>query len=354
MAAAGGRPDPALEDTLFGAGHRFEFFQAVRLLAQLYPHRAPVGRAASPGDEVVRFRSLVSLSFPPAPIHEIGRDETHGQPQMTVSFMGLGGPLGVLPRRYTERLIERVRRRDRVLADFLDLFTHRIVSLFYRAWEKHRVFVGYERALAQQVGYEPFAFFLFDLFGMGTGGLLGRLAVDDRALLYYAGLLAQRRRSASALAGLLSEHFGVAAAVVQFCGQWLTIPERSRTRLGRRGRNQVLGQSAVAGGRCWDQQASFQVRIGPLTLAQYAEFLPSGDAFRALVQLTRFFVGQQFDFAVQLVLAADEVPRCQVGAKGIGAPRLGWSTWLKTAPFTRHADDAVFAGDFVRLGALRE
>jgi type VI secretion system protein ImpH len=354
MAATGRRPDPSVEQTLFEAGHRFDFFQAVRLLRMLRPGRAAVGHDAAPGREAVRFRSRPALGLAASAIHDIQPGEGDGGPaQMTLNCMGLIGPVGVLPRHYTNTVVRRLRAKDAVLHDFLDIFTHRLVSLFYRAWEKYRFPLHYERAALEGDLDDRFAALLYDLFGMGTEGLLGRLAVDDRVLLYYAGLLSQRRRSARSLAQLLSDHFGVPVRVTQFVGQWLHIPERSRTRIGRRGVNHQLGGSAVAGRRFWDQQASFRVRIGPLRLSDYADFLPTGRLFHPLVQLTRYFVGQPFDFDLQLVLTAAEVPRSRLGDKGDGAPRLGWSSWLKTAPFVRDADDASFTGELTRFGALR-
>ncbi len=353
MATAGGRTDPPLEQVLFDEGYRFDFFQAVRVLERLYPDREPIGQRADPAREVVRFRSRLSLDFPASAIHEVLRGTDEGTPaQMTVSFMGLTGALGVLPRRYTELLFERVRQKDHALRDFLDLFNHRLIALFYRSWEKYRFPLGYERAALKRDGEDRFSHYLRDLFGMGTDGLRGRLEVADDALLFYAGHLAQHRRSASALEGLLSDYFELPITIVQFVGQWLPLPQANRSRLGVGGANNALAMSAVAGNRVWDQQAKFTVRVGPLAFDEFRDFVPSGRSFRALVQLTRFFAGQQFDFEVQLILKAAEVPRCCLGAKGAQAPRLGWSTWLKTTEFTRDAGDAVFSGSLTRIGAL--
>ncbi|MCK6556301.1 type VI secretion system baseplate subunit TssG [Candidatus Binatia bacterium] len=354
MAAAGGTPDSPLDRLLFDEGFRFEFFEAVRLLRRLYPERAAVGHDGPPRRETVRFRSRPALGFAGAAIQELSRDDAaHGRAEMTVNFMGLTGPVGVLPRHYTETVMRRRRARDPVLHEFLDIWTHRFVSLFYRAWEKYRFAIRYERGVVEGKTSDRFAWLLFDLFGMGTDGLLGRLLVDDRVLLYYSGLLAQRRRTASALAGILQDHFAVPAGVEQCIGQWLPIPPRSRTRLGRRGANHQLGASAVLGHRTWDQQAAFRVRLGPFDLRDYNRFLPTGEAFRPLVQMTRYFAGQEHDFDVRLVLRAAEVPRCALGAKGDAGPRLGWSAWLKQVPFVRDADDATFAGELTRVGALR-
>jgi type VI secretion system protein ImpH len=133
--------------------------------------------------------------------------------------------------------------------------------------------------------------------------------------------------------------------VTQFIGQWLSLSAGNRSRLGLRQANNALGLNVVAGSRVWDQQAKFKVRVGPLTSAEFYTFLPSGEAFRQLVGMARFYAGQEFDFDVQLILRAAEVPGCRLGATGEFAPRLGWSTWLKTGEFTRDAEDAVFAGD---------
>ena len=56
-------------------------------------------------------------------------------------------------------------------------------------------------------------------------------------LLCYAGLLAQRPRSASALAGLLQDYFGVPVTVMQFVGQWLPLCE-SKSHPSRRRRRE--------------------------------------------------------------------------------------------------------------------
>lgn len=355
MATQGGRTDPSLEDVLFQEGYRFDFFEAVRNLERLYPDREAVGHTAHPSREVVRFRAQLSLDFPPSAIHELARGTDESAPaEMTVAFMGLTGGLGALPRCYTEILFERMRHKDYALRDFLDLFNHRLLSLFYRGWEKYRFPLGYERAVLKREADDRFSHNIFDLFGMGTPGLRRRLEVDDDALLFYAGHLAQHRRSASALEGLLADYFDLPVKILQFAGEWLPLPEANRSRLGAGGTNGALGVNTVAGSRVWDQQAKFTVRVGPLTFAEFSRFLPAGSAFRPLVQLTRFFAGQQFDFDLQLVLKAAEVPRCCLGAKGEDAPRLGWSTWLRTTPFTRDAGDTVFSGDLTRIGALPE
>jgi type VI secretion system protein ImpH len=339
MDAESREPDLAIALKLFDEPYRFEFFQAVRLLERLFPERVSVGRVSAEGQvvapsrEVARFRTRVSLSFPPSQVHDLqqpetGEDGADGKPpRMEVAFMGLTGPLSVLPNVYTELLIERLRRRDRALYDFLDLFNHRFISFFYRAWEKYRFPVAYERTPAQ----DPFTASLFAFVNLGTRGLRNRMNLPDEGLLCYGGLIAQRPHSASALAGIIADYFGVAAEVEQFFGQWLKLDGYSVTRLGTA--NSALGQSTVAGSRVWDTQSKFRIKLGPMTYKQLASFLPVGSAFKPVMDLVRFFAGPEFDFDVQLVLKAEEVPGSVLTTRARRRPMLGWNTWLRTKPF---------------------
>ncbi|MEE8240329.1 MAG: type VI secretion system baseplate subunit TssG [Nitrospirales bacterium] len=344
MAAPGRRTDASIKRLLFEEGYRFDFFQAVRLLEGIFPHRRPVGRDETPRDEVVRFRSHLSLSFPPSAIYKIaeGKNE-QGPVHMTETFMGLTGLLGVLPRHYTELLMERVRAKDTTLRDFLDLFTHRLVSLFYRVWEKHHLAAGFEQA-ARRGQEDRVSHYLFALMGLGTKGLRRRVVAEDRSLLCYAGLISQRPRSASALEHWFTDYFEVPVAVEQLIGAWLPLGEDDLTRLGPGQTNNVLGRTAVAGTSVWDQQARFCLRLGPLTYEEFARLLPCGRAYQTLVQLTRFHAGPTLEFDVRPILMRAEVPECRLAKTDRYAPHLGWNTWLKTTEFLKDAKDVIFAG----------
>jgi type VI secretion system protein ImpH len=339
MAAESRTADPPLEELLFDEPYRFDFFQAMRLLERLYPQRQPVGRHSRPAHEVVRLRSRVSLEFPPSQIYQLTRPEAEADdqpPQMSVAFMGLAGPLGVLPNVYTELLLERLRAGDLALAEFLDLFNHRMISFFYRAWEKYRFPVAYERGLEDR-----FTEFLFDLIGMGTRGLRYRLSLPDEGLLAYGGLIAQRPHSASTISAILSDYFGVPVQIEQFTGQWLKLDQENLSRLGIA--NSRLGLSTVLGRRVWDNQSKFRLKVGPLTYKKFIAFLPVGSAFKPATELTRLLVGLEFDFDLQLILKAPEVPGCVLTTRARRRPRLGWTSWLKTKPFRRNDEQVILA-----------
>jgi len=323
------------------AGFEFDFFQAVCLLAKLRRELKPVGTAAAPSTEVVRFRAWNSLTFPPSAVHSIEED-SGGPPYMTVAFLGLTGPKGTLPTHYTELLMERELTGDRALTDFFNIFNHRLISLFYRAWEKHHFSIGYERAQRTPPSDDPFTWYLYNLIGMGTDGLRGRLPFSDQVLLRYAGLIAQRPHSASALAGILRDYFGVPVEIGQFQPRRHRLEEQDLCRPGQESVSNQLGMGAVAGDAVWNAHAAFRVQIGPLSLARFREFLPDGEAFRKATALVRLFAERSLQFEIQPVLNAREVPFCELTRDPKKSPRLGWIGWLKAKEFEHDAGDAVF------------
>ncbi len=256
---------------------------------------------------------------------------------MTIAFLGLSGPSGVLPHCYTEFLLERRKAGDLAILEFLDLFNHRLASMFFRAWAKYRPIIGYERGRADR-----FTDYLFHLIGLGAAPLRDRHTFSDAALPYFSGFLAQRRRPAVALEALLREHFGQPVTVESFVGQWLRLAPEDRSILSKDGPHNSLGVSLVVGDRVWDEQGKFRLRVGPLGFRQFRKFLPDGPAFRPMAQMTRLFVDAEFDFDIQLVLKAEEVPSCQLSSKPGKGARLGRFAWLKSRDFEKDADDAVF------------
>jgi len=342
MATPGGRSDSPVdlsevEELLRSEPYRFEFFQAIRLLERMAPHRKPLGRFTNPADEVARLGAFPSLSFPASEIQSI--DWPEGEPpSLAVNFMGVTGPQGPLPHFYTTLILARLRAGDRTLRDFLDLFHHRMLSFFYQAWEKYRFGVSYERGERDR-----FSHHLLDLIGLGTLGLQERLAVPDDAFLFFAGILGQRPHSAHALELLLNDYFEVPCEVIQLVGGWFRLDDTTECCIGERSTpSEQLGLGAVVGDEVWNQQARARIRIGPLDLENYLDFLPNGSAYEPLRSLLRFWTNEEIDFEVQLVLEREEVPRCQLGGEGDSAPQLGWVTWMKSKPMERHPEEAIF------------
>jgi type VI secretion system protein ImpH len=321
---------------------KFDFFQAVRLLGILQPGRSAVGQFSHPLGEIARFTTHASLSFPASQIQSLTWD-SGSQPSMSINFMGLVGPLGVLPVPYTELVIERRRSRDTAFHDFLDLFNHRAASLFYQAWEKSRFMIGYERG-----GGDPLTAGAFALFGLGTSALQNRQRVRDESLLFYSGLFDMATRPAVALESILADYFDVDIEIEQFVGVWRQL-DAADCCVFEEGEPESyqLGLGAVVGNEIWDQQSRARIRIGPLTAERYRDFLPTGAAYEPLRALTKTFSGDEIEFEVQLILKREEVPPCRLGDPEADplqpdGPALGWQTWLNPrAQMNRNPSDTI-------------
>jgi type VI secretion system protein ImpH len=344
MATPGGSDDSAVnryaavELILRHTPQEVEFFQAVRLLERVMPGRAPVGRFVSPGKEVARFSAHSSFPFPASQIQRIEWERPNlSSPCVVINFMGLTGPMGVLPLYYTELIVERLRQKDRALQDFFDVFNHRIVSLFYQAWEKYRFTIAYERGERDR-----FSHHLMDLLGLGTKRLENRLAVQDDSLLFYAGLLSLHPRSSAALQRILWDYFDVPVEIEQFVGAWHRLGESDLCKFDQdSSESEQLGGGAIVGDEIWNQQSGVRIKLGPLRFSEYLDFLPNGTAYQPLRSLAKFISRGEMDFEVQLILRKDEVPPCELAGEEAAAPLLGWTSWAKTQPMRNDASDTI-------------
>jgi len=259
--------------------------------------------------------------------------------RMLVNFMGVATPssFGSLPRRFAEEIRLLVRDRQPALRDFLDLFNHRLISLFLRARERHHPLVDFERG-----AQGTFARVLAAVLGIATTGLAKRLALDDHSLFSRAGLLSLRPMPAVALESLVSSVFGVPAAIEPFRPAVHAIEPDDRNRLGRA--NARLGQDLFLGEEIVLVESRFRVRVGPLDLATYESLLPDQRGHRKLADLVRFATRGELDFDLQMVLSQEEIPVVRLGAGDAARGRLGWSSWLaRERPADAPRDDAVFA-----------
>lgn len=261
---------------------------------------------------------------------------------VTVNFMGLAGAHGPLPMPYTELILERVAKKDTTLRDFLDLFNHRLVSLFYRARQTQRV--GLETGAPWQ-GHFPD--YLLACMGLGMPSwrekLLPELVktseseqgrVAWQGLLFYAGLFAHQSRSLAALENLLSDFFQVPVSTVAWLGQWRNLPDES-LRLGKSPK--PLRDRPVVGTKIWDQQSKFGLYLGPLDWPTFLDFLPDGQGFKKLEEVTRLFVGSELEFEVNLKLMKNEIPKTRLSCNSRTGAKLGRTSWVKTRESERDA-----------------
>jgi type VI secretion system protein ImpH len=339
MADGNGPPSPALTAGLFEAPFAYDFFAAVRLLQASAPDKPRIGYSLSPAQDPVRFGQSPALDFAAATLEAIRQKDPDRPPWVYSRHFGLFGPNGPLPLCLTDYARERVLHYgDPTFVSFCNVFHHRLLSFFFRAWADAQKTVDFDRPKDQH-----WAEFVESVVGMGMESLLERDSIPDRAKLYFAGRLAHQPRNAEGLEAILRDFFGIPVRLFTFMGRWLRLPDNCVLRLGASPETGTLGSTAIVGSRFWTCQLHFRVRFGPMDLPEYERMLPNGSSFQRLRDWVRHYTGRQFSWDAQLVLKKDEVPFTQIGIAG----RLGWTTWLKSKPLERDAQDLVIYSETV-------
>jgi type VI secretion system protein ImpH len=310
-------------DALRRAPWEFDVFQALRRLECAFRDKARLGEGQHASDEPVRLAQEASLAFAPHTIASIDTDAS-GRPKLVNTFFGLLGPHGPLPLHISEYARDRViNSGDRTLVRFLDLFHHRMIALFYRAFANCEPVVQRDRPASDR-----FRTFVGALFGMGMPSLRDRDSIPDDAKLYFAGRMAAQPRNAEGLRAMIGAFFGVRADIEQFVGEWVDLPVRSRWRLGRPGVGSPLGRASAIGRRAWLCQSKFRVVVGPLEPDQFPSWLPGGESLARLESLVQSYVGDQFAWDVRVLLSDRTRQPWSLG----GSAQLGWTTWLGSRP----------------------
>lgn len=310
-----------------------DFFALMRRVDALRPELPRTGEALRPVHEALRLAQAPELDFAPAALEKLElRPEAPAR--LSVRFFGLLGPQGPMPLHLTEYVRERVHHHgDAATAHFLDLFHHRMLALFYRAWAQAQPVVHGDRSHD-------------DRYIAWLGALAGSPAPDNglpaQALAFQAGLLSERTRHPEAMTKVLRQQFGVPARVQSHVGQWLAIDAQDRSHLGF-ARNRMeralqpaaaLGHRANLGSWVWDRQYRFRLVLGPLTLPQFLGFLPGGAQWRALLTWMGLLARPELQWELALTLLPAERPEPRLASAARPAPRqlvgmrLGVTSWL--------------------------
>lgn len=312
---------------------RFDFFRAVRLLEAMHVERPRLGESLSPSQDLIRLSQQPSLAFARSTLDSFEPGDAARPPKLSVNFLGLFGPNAPLPLHITEYAHERqMNARDSTMTAFLNVFHHRMLSLFFRAWACNQKSADLDRPAEAR-----FATYIGSLFGIGMPGLQDRDAVPDWAKLFYSGRLVAQTRNAEGLEAILRDFLAMPLRILTFFGHWLRLPEHSTCLLGESPDTGTLGTSAVIGSRVWDSQLKFRVRIGPVSFADFERLLPGRASFRRMKDWVLNYDGQEHLWDVQVILKKEEVPAICLGQAGA----LGWTSWLRSKPFDQDAEDLV-------------
>ncbi len=333
--STGQSPDSiSATDALAAQPTRFTLFAALRLLEAAHADRPRLAESRRSADDAVRLGQPPHLFFAPSDVSHFEIEEGK-KPQLKQYSFGIFGPNGALPLHLTEYAHERQRQHeDPTLADFVNTFQHRLISLFYRAWANADPATNLDRPDS-----DLFVTYVGAFLGLAPESTRRRDSVIDYAKLSRSGQLAPQSRSAESLEAALADYFELPIRIRSFVGAWLQIPPDAYSRLGGDRDYALLGAGATLGSASWQCQHKFEIIIGPLSLSAFSDFLPGTRALRELRDLVRFYTNDEWCWQVRLLLRDVEVPGVTLGKQG----RLGWTTWMSNSP--RMADDVVLQGD---------
>lgn len=301
----------------------FDFHQALRRLETTFRQLPRWGEAAKPRDEPLRLGQDPSLDFSPSAVRGFTPPTDNRAARLTVGFLGLFGTQGPLPLHFTEYARDRIRQAgDHTFASFVDLFHHRMLALFHRAWARSRATVSRDRPESDQ-----FRTYVGAAFGHGLPAQQGIDAVPDRAKLYFAGLFGMASRPPDGLRAVLSGYFGQKIEVREYMGEWLALHPDDRFRLGHSPQVSSLGRSTVLGQRVFSRSHKFRVVMGPLGESDFARFLPGAKGLAELSALVTAYAGPQMAWDLELIPASDAMTQLRLGRDG----RLGLTALLGTA-----------------------
>ncbi len=312
-----GADDLTLYAQLLANPQSFHLFQALRIIEAQHRDRPRLGQSRRAAQDPVRLGQEAELAFPTSTIADFkaGND---GQMHLTNRTFGLFGPQGPLPLHLTEYARNRRRNeRDGTLIAFANLFTHRLMGLFYRAWAAGQPAPSFDRP--EQDAFERK---VAALSGYNGRALYGRDAMPDMVKRHFAGHLASGTKSAEGLVPVLAAFFAAPVHLQQFVGSWLDLEPDDRWQLGKPG---GLGQDTSIGTRVWSRAAKFRILVGPLSLPDYKRLLPGMGSLERLEAIVRNYAGDALDWDVNLILRAADVPRVALGGANAA---LGHTTWV--------------------------
>lgn len=273
-----------------------------------------VGQDGWPEKELVRFRTSQHMGYAGRDVVERKVRRLPGGLQaaeLTVDCMGLTGARGALPPHYSELVLSQLKHKAPAMRDFFDLFNHRLVSLFYRSWEKTQPAIHQERA-----GEDVFTHILKALTG-----------ADENWEIYYGGALGRSTRSAATIRAALSDLAGMPVQIRTLQGGWVSVATEDQSRLPRAGHPEGqyarLGD-AMLGSKAWMADKGADIVFYPKNRDQLRSILPGGRFSPAVGKLTERLVAGGAQIRYRMVAGARDLTGSRLGQQG----RLGADSFI--------------------------
>lgn len=322
----------ALARDLHEQPYKYGFSAIMRRLECLFKNKPRLGKSLGVKDDAVRLAQEPSMVFAPSTLASFDPENEHAA-NLAVYFFGLFGPNGPLPHHLTEYARERRRNHDDpTFIKFADIFHHRLLSLFYRAWANAQPTISFERPES-----DHFSKYVGALFGLGLETHCQRDELPDMAKLFFAGQMSSQSRHPEGLMSMIHYFFHVPVKMEEFVGTWFPLPSDAICLLGVSEETGTLGHNAVIGGNVWSSQQKFRLTFGPLTYKDFQRFLPGGTSLKRLIAIIKNYLGDEMAWDLRLILKKEDIPKWKLGNTGC----LGWTTRLTNKPIEKDIDEVL-------------
>lgn len=323
-----------LAQAILARSPKMNFFQLCQLMERLMPRGTGLGSSDTPAAEPVRFRPYPKVGFPGTELAAVEFDDERPdrRPTIRTTFLGLYGVDAVMPAHLIDDIVLRREGHEEVMA-FLDIFNHRLTTLFYRAWRKYRYPSGFERA------DDSTSRALLCLAGFGLGDKAATAGLPGARVLGILGLMSQRTRTVEGLAGVVALALpGAGVKIEERFPVWVKTDDQPGLRSGARDNAaQGLGRGHVLGRRVMNRGEAVRLTLQPATAEQAHDLLPDAPLYHELMSVLRVYLGNKTDVVLRMEVSASVVPEltlspatAEAGGK-IHQGRLAWTTLLKPA-----------------------
>ena len=299
------------------------FFTLVRRIESALETAGTVGADESPAREALLLRHCPDLAFASSDIRGIKR-KTRTAPdrrdtiEITSTFLGLTGTVSPLSEKIPEAVVsedcDTPTRRD-----FLDLFHHRALSLFFRGWTE----LDYPRVY-RDVHRDRWTSHLLQWVRPAAGTTVCDRTATDAALRCLPAHF-RRHRTAHDLCRVIEDALAgmtprPEVAVEPFTGGPGSRDSEDTPRLRRC--NHALGINCHLGTRARDPAGRIGIYLRSISGAALPRVSPGGDQFAAIVDAVRHFVDRPIDADLRLNVVG--LSRLRLGTDA----QLGRNAWL--------------------------
>ncbi|MBS0848935.1 type VI secretion system baseplate subunit TssG [Citrobacter sp. JGM124] len=286
---------------------RANFYRFCQLLEQDNPDAPKLGATSHPGNDPVRFRPWPGMGFPVSTLKAVEIDEDHPAqpPTVRTTFLGMYGVDSPLPTSYLDDIAQH-REGHEAITSFLDIFSHRITTQYYRIWRKYAYPATFEAG-----GRDNTSQCLLGLVGLGIPGTAEQVATPVSRFLALLGTMRLPTRNAEGIRALVSLLAPHTQAVI-------TEPDLVRVHIDNPGglgaENRVrLSQRATLGKTAKEACSRVLVTLTTEDSDEAEGWLPGGAHHTDLRALLRVYLGYRSDARLRLTVPVRFLPEPRLG-----------------------------------------